>query len=323
MNKYALFLVLLFSSHGAHAACYANQSGASSVIVTASIQPLVVQRDAAQGAVIGTYTVQPTNTTVLVCDASNSKYYYGMLLFTQPSGIPHVYKTNLDGVGFMVSNTAGTGGFYDSPAAAYVYTATGPGPGLGPLTNSNPRLISFIKIGDITPGTISSGTLMHAYGDGDGIDAITTNLVGNTVTQLACSITTPSMVFPIGDVLSSSFGTTTGPVLSGAQNTQNMGLNCLTGANINVTLNGTQNPDIPGDSSILSLTGQGSNSVAKGVGIQLLYNGSPLLLNTRILLKTSSGGQEMLPLTARYYQTKNQVTTGDASTTATLQLTYQ
>lgn len=63
--------------------------------------------------------------------------------------------------------------------------------------------------------------------------------------------------------------------------------------------------------------------MAKGVGVQLLYNGSPFILNNRIVLKRSSGGQETFPLTARYYQTKTAVTTGKANASATLDLTYQ
>ncbi|MCL6720425.1 fimbrial protein [Klebsiella sp. T2.Ur] len=106
------------------------------------------------------------------------------------------------------------------------------------------------------------------------------------------------------------------------RNTQNLGLNCDVGANINVSLSGTQNPDIS-DSSVLALTGQGGAGVAKGVGVQIVYNGAPLMLNNRIVLKTSSGGQETFPLTARYYQTRTTVSTGTANASATLNLTYQ
>ncbi|HDC4774722.1 TPA: fimbrial protein, partial [Enterobacter cloacae] len=56
---------------------------------------------------------------------------------------------------------------------------------------------------------------------------------------------------------------------------------------------------------------------------QLLYNGSPLTLNSRLLLKQSAGGQETLPLTARYYQTLTSVESGSANASATLNLTYQ
>jgi type 1 fimbria pilin len=142
------------------------------------------------------------------------------------------------------------------------------------------------------------------------------------VTQVACSITTPNLTFPIGDILATSFGSTVGTTPVEAQNTQNLGLNCDAGANINVSLSGTQNPDVS-TTSVLALTGQGTIGIAKGVGVQVLYNGTPLVLNNRIVLKQSSGGQETFPLTARYYQTKTSVSTGVANASATLNLTYQ
>lgn len=139
---------------------------------------------------------------------------------------------------------------------------------------------------------------------------------------LACSIKTPNLTFPIGDVLAAAFGSTVGTTPAGAQNTQNLGLDCDAGANINVMLQGAQNPDV-GTTSVLALSGQGNADVAKGVGVQLLYNGSPLVLNNRIVLKQSAGGQETFPITARYYQTKTAVATGKANASATLDLTYQ
>jgi len=143
-----------------------------------------------------------------------------------------------------------------------------------------------------------------------------------SVTQVACNVNTSNLTFPIGDISTSTFGSSVGTIPSGAQNTQNLGLNCDAGANINVMLQGTQNPDV-GTTSVLALTGQGNSDVAKGVGVQLLYNGTPLVLNNRIVLKQSAGGQETFPITARYYQTKTSVSTGKANAAATLDLTYQ
>ncbi|HDE1997161.1 TPA: fimbrial protein, partial [Klebsiella quasipneumoniae] len=68
---------------------------------------------------------------------------------------------------------------------------------------------------------------------------------------------------------------------------------------------------------------QGSAGVAQGVGVQLVYNNTPLILGNNLVLKRTNGGQEMFPLTARYYQTNTTVTTGIANASATLSLTYQ
>ncbi len=193
----------------------------------------------------------------------------------------------------------------------------------GPIAlNFVPRTITFVKTGGINSGTLNSGLLARIYGNGDNVTAVAFNITSTQIIQLSCSITTPILNFPIGDVLVSKFGTSVGTIPSGAENTQNLGLNCDAGANINVTLHGTQNPDVS-TASVLALTGQGSADVASGVGVQLLYNSTPLELNNRIVLKQSASGQETFPLTARYYQTKTAVTPGKANTTATLDLTYQ
>ncbi|MCD9160337.1 fimbrial protein, partial [Escherichia coli] len=103
---------------------------------------------------------------------------------------------------------------------------------------------------------------------------------------------------------------------------QNLGLTCAAGTNITVSLSGIQNPD-SANTSVMALTGQGNAGTAKGVGVQLIYNGVPLVMNSRLFLRQSAGGQETLPLTARYYQTLNRVESGSANASATLNLTYQ
>ncbi|WP_273868651.1 fimbrial protein [Serratia odorifera] len=77
------------------------------------------------------------------------------------------------------------------------------------------------------------------------------------------------------------------------------------------------------NNAILALTNAGTARVADGLGVQILYNGAPLKRNTNLLLKTSAGGVESLPFSARYYQTKSAVKLGKVNATATLNLTYQ
>ena len=126
------------------------------------------------------------------------------------------------------------------------------------------------------------------------------------------------MAFFMGNVSAQDF--TAINSVSDMTDTENLNINCDSGANINVTLNGTQNADST-DPSILALSpGQ---SFATGVGVQLLYNNQPLVLNNLLNLKTSTGGQESFPITARYIQIKDTVTPGTANATATLNITYQ
>ncbi|WP_269933573.1 fimbrial protein [Serratia liquefaciens] len=157
----------------------------------------------------------------------------------------------------------------------------------------------------MTTGSVTAGQL---YIDGS-----------TTVTKIACSLNSTSINVPLGDVSTVQFtaiGATVG------DKTFDLGLNCDKEARINVALAGTQNTDTT-DTSVLALTNAGQTGTAKGVGVQLLYGGVPLKINNNMVLKTSVGGQETLPFTARYYQTNNLLEPGKANSSATLNITYQ
>ena len=155
------------------------------------------------------------------------------------------------------------------------------------------------RVGGDWPGIVRRlNAEPHRDGDAAGQrryyrDGLTVQLTGGTINALACTITTPQLTFPIGDISAAAFGSVVGTTPAVAQNTQNLGLNCSAGTNISVSLSGIQNPD-SANTSVMALTGQGNSGTAKGVGVQLLYNGSPLTLNSRLLLKQSAGGQETL-----------------------------
>lgn len=302
-------ILLAIMSNAVFANCVTNRGGAVPLTTTATMTPIVVQRDAPNGE-IGSIILPNNDTPYASCDTSGS-LFYNMSLFRTSVG-NNIYLTNVHNVGISVDQASTY--YYTSPVTRR------------PVTFSTSftfydRVVRIYKLGDIDGGTIASGVLATNYGD-DGVTMVTINLVGAAVSGLSCSLNTPSLTFPIGDVLAASFGTTVGTIPPGAQNTQNLGLNCNANANITVTLMGTQNPDVS-NTSVLALSGQENSDVASGVGVQLLYGGNPLVLNTPILLKTSTGGAESLPLTARYYQTKNTVTTGKANASATLNITYQ
>ncbi|GAK27248.1 fimbrial protein [Serratia liquefaciens FK01] len=141
----------------------------------------------------------------------------------------------------------------------------------------------------------------------------------NNIISVACDLNSTSINVPLGDVLDIKF---TGVGVTTGDKVFNVGLTCDKDAKINVALAGTQNSEAS-DTSVLALTNAGQTGTAKGVGVQLLYGGVPLKINNNILLKTSPGGQETLPFTARYYQTNKQVTAGKANSSATLNITYQ
>lgn len=285
-------------------------------ISTLSVGTINVQRDAPVGTVV--FSGAATYTGSYLTGCSNplmlgfSMRYNNATLSSYGN---HVYNTNISGMGIRFSSN----NYFENPANTFSYNAQtsyvdwyG---GKIELVVTGP-----VSSGALTPGVIGVVTLQGS--DGVYRDGLTTQLTSGTINALACSITTPQLTFPIGDISASAFGTAIGTTPTGAQNTQNLGLACTPGTNISVSLGGIQNPD-SSNTSVMALTGQGMTGTAKGVGVQLLYNGTPLVLNSRLLLKQSSGGQETLPLTARYYQTLTSVESGAANASATLNLTYQ
>ncbi|HDR2790890.1 MULTISPECIES: fimbrial protein [Enterobacter] len=309
-------LLLLCCFFGWHSARAGTCNTMTPQISTLSVGTINVQRDAPVGTVIfsgagaytGSYLSGCSNPLML----GFSMRYNNATLSNYGN---HVYNTNVSGIGIRLSSNA----YFENPSNTFSYNAQtsfvewyG---GWVELVVTGP-----VSSGALTPGAIGVVTLQGS--DGVYRDGLTVQLTGGTINALACSITTPQLTFPIGDISASAFGSVVGTTPTVAQNTQNLGVNCSPGTNIMVSLSGIQNPD-GANTSVMALTGQGNPGTAKGIGVQLLYNGTPLALNSRLLLKQSSGGQETLPLTARYYQTLTSVESGSANASATLNLTYQ
>ncbi|URN97855.1 fimbrial protein [Leclercia adecarboxylata] len=294
-------------SFSASATCQ-FMGGAGTQTISFTPSNVIVQRDAPVGSVIYSSS-SPGSGDFLVCDGStNTNYYQMVYLGGVPTSIDHAYETNIPGVAISVNLMWG---YLDNPAST---DNTGSG-----TVSSPPIKYKLYKTGDIQSGQLKVGELGNWTVSG--ITALKVNLIGGAVTEVACAITTPNLTFPIGAVSKADFGNTIG-FTPDKTSTQSLGLDCDKNANINVTLNGQQNPDVS-DASVLALNNQGDANTAQGVGVQLLYDGNPLVINNQLQLKQSSGGKETFPITARYYQTRNSVTVGEANTSATLTLTYQ
>ncbi|MFL4367165.1 fimbrial protein [Enterobacter asburiae] len=283
---------------------------------TLSIGTITVQRDVAVGTVLFSRNATLTGSYLTGCTNPLMLGFSMRYLNATPSTYGnHVYNTNVNGIGVRFSS----GNYFENPTNTFSYTAQ------ASYVEWWGGKIELIVTGPVASGSLTPGVLgVVMLQDSDGVyrDGLTTTLLDGTINVLACSITTPQLTFPIGDISAATFGSTVGTTPAGAQNTQNLGLNCDPGANVNVSLSGIQNPDVA-TTSVLALTGQGNTGTAKGVGVQLLYNGTPIMLNTRLPLNVATGGQQAFPLTARYYQTQATVEPGTANASATLNLTYQ
>ncbi|CAI1031886.1 Type-1A pilin [Serratia fonticola] len=292
------------------AACYYNSLFTS----TTNIGSIVVQRDVPIGTTIATAaTPYPSGQQIAVCSGPGYIYDQFVYLNKTPTGIANVYATNIPGVGISFGSMNG-GYFWSNPPNSTYYNASG-------VTEAAQDKISLVKTGPITSGVLQAGMVARSYTDGDGRNVDEYYLGNGSVTQLACSITTPNVDVRLAPVLASSF---TAVNSTKGDTPFTIGLTCDAGARINASLSFTQNSDTA-NNSVIKLTGAGTAGVATGVGIQLLYGGTLLKNNTNVVLKTSTGGVEFPAgaFTARYFQTKSTVTTGDANATATLNLTYQ
>lgn len=313
--RFFIFTVIsIFSVHNVMAGCNYTYSQ-SYFNETINFGNVIVQRDVPLGSILASVTKNPTSSysNMYICsDAWIISQTLG--IYSQPSSLGSpVYATNISGVGLKIVNDAGVTLPVDRQLG-------------GQTAYGTSHYMTFLLIKTPTESTNNSGPLNPgplAYWQANGVNFAQFNIEGNNnIVPVACSLQTPGLVFSIGRVPASDFGSAVGTIPEGANSTQNLGLDCDPKANINVSLNGTQNPDV-GDNSVLALTGQGSSDVASGVGVQILYNNTPLKLNERIVLKKSAGGIETFPLIARYYQTKSTVKTGTANTSATLSVTYQ
>ncbi|MBA7937305.1 fimbrial protein [Citrobacter sp. RHBSTW-00509] len=275
------------------------------------IGTIYAQRDIPVGQKIGTIELLPPFTGKwLGCQGGE---LISVSMFRDAiSGFPHIYNTGIPGVGIKVYYTAYTQSTFDNPPRTGIM-------GQGAVNIDSGVTVDLYKTGPITSKNIDRGLYFQkTYGD---LEVIRGSIVAGQVIQLACSLNSSTITVPLPDALGSAFtgrGTTKGDTAF------TINLNCDAGTRINASLSGTQSAETS-NNSILALSGAGTSGVARGIGIQLLYDNTPLKLNNNIVLKTSAGGQEFPPgaFTARYFQTKDNVTAGSANATATLNITYQ
>ena len=181
--------------------------------------------------------------------------------------------------------------------------------------------VEFYKIGPITSG-IFTGKFAELQIGTDGPIApvgVMSSSGAFQVKTVSCSLNTPAIQVPLADI---NVIELSGVGRAFKPKAFSVGLNCEAGTRISVTMNGAKNTDTSAN-GVLQLTNAGSPDVATGVGIQVLYNSTPLVLDNTLALKTSAGGQENLTFTAQYYQTASKVTGGAANSTMTLNITYQ
>ena len=304
--------------------------------VTISGATLLVQRDAKVGDPLSDVILTSPMQVIYTCPSTPvyADVWQNFGLKTSNtlwSGGTNIYTSNYTGLGFMLGGTAGNGATGWLPSSST--TPLDGNPNQLPLVSvrggnfssiDSSARIKLYKTGPMSSGVFSGrvGSFILGSSDPNGAGWATEvpiNVSAMTITVLACTLNTPSVSVPLGDVqanLFSGVGSTPGA------KSFNLGLNCDANTRVNVSMSGTQNADTA-NTSVLALSGAGNADVAKGVGAQILYNGTPMNVGANLLLKTSAGGVETFSFQARYFQTLTTVMPGKANTTATLNITYQ
>ncbi|WP_167014899.1 fimbrial protein [Candidatus Pantoea multigeneris] len=300
-----LFFISLIPED-AMAACTRNAGPGTRNISFGSI---TLQRDSPVGSVIARTTANSQGLATWTCTTTWS--YRGRInnFPTISSYGNNVYNTNINGVGIRIKHGDQVNGPY--PFAKSL--AWGKWTSTGIITA---ELIKT-KTGAVGSGALTNGRLVTTLADN--VELFYINLTGtNRIIPLACSVTNSSIIVPMKRVLSSEF---TGIGSTAASTTFSIPLDCDVNTRVNITLDGIA--DSSARPGVIALTTSSTDTVASGVGLQVLHKSRPVSLGTVLPIGTiSTSGKYTIPLEARYYQTATRVRGGLANATANFTMTY-
>lgn len=317
-TKSVIFTILLtpFFSPLAFATCSYGTNNTAKTYYSGSfsVGTVYTQRDAPVGTILAT-AVDPGTTTPIAGCSSAYTYNGFMKRFTTLSSYGNaVYDTGIDGVGIKIAISGRSGGPFQESVSANEYKN---------YVESKLYLVKTAS-GATGAGTIVSGQVFQA----NVYEVAGTNTIASvfrltdtaTIVPVACSVTQSTINVAMGDVKKNTF---TGPGSTSAAQSFSIPLNCDSNTKINLTLDAGSAGSYDSSNGILNLDSSDSES-ASGVGLQILYNSSPVALGTAFSIGTAtSDGVYTIPMTARYYQTASSVTAGAANASATFTMTYK
>ncbi|EWG65691.1 Fimbria adhesin protein precursor [Enterobacter sp. DC4] len=309
----------------AHADCSITASS------TISVPNLIVQRDAPVGSQIGSEIIgSDRQFSSCSTGVTNPSWGWGIKsygTYVMTINGRRVYSTNIAGIGYAIGmeSTLSCSG-----AISYVTESNNQNMICGSsaagmfttfVMKGKPRL-TFYKTAQTTgSGMVNStnvgASILNDWGTWRSDSVLSMNSFN--VTTTACSVTNAAVKVPLGNVLSTAF---TGTGSTAAEKNFTIDLDCDASTRVNLTLEGAQ--DSSGAAGVLALTQATTGATASGVGVQVLYNDTPVTFGSMFNVGTATTkGAYAIPLTARYYQTTEKVTGGQANSLATFTITYQ
>lgn len=265
-----------------------------------------------------------SNTDTLVTCSGAESLVWGNSAYTAISGTStHGFlKTGIDNLYLYFATDGGTlsGLYYPTSSAGNATVA------VSDINSGAPRwldigsmTVSLYQNGRITQGGTVSGGLLSSWQTSDSVSLLNVYLNGFTVTVPSCTASTSTVNVALGTVNKSQFS---GAGSTAGETDFDVVLNCQSGITPAVTFTGTA--DSSGATGVLALNEASDTTVATGVGVQLLYNNSPVALGSAINLGTTTAeGDVTLSMQARYYQTASTITAGQANSTAYYTVSYE
>lgn len=310
-------------------------SGATTTISPPNIS---VQRDLPVGSVIGTadlssgaagpftcYNFWPNITGMGVGIKSTGTYVATI------AG-RRVYATNIAGIGYAIGVTG------VSVCAGNVYYVNGQGTGDGnpdnmifcganemftPQPVQMKAVLTYYKTAAITgAGVVNSmrvGGFITLINGTDWVNPPPPVTAGSfTVSTLACSVNSSTVKVNMGTIEKRSFSGVGSTPDGTSTRSFNIDLNCNANTRVNLQVDGNAYDAAKGVLLVNNVSG-----AATGVGVQMLYNNTPLPLGkVNSIGVVPISGNYNIPLQARYYQTATTIMPGPANSTATFTLTY-
>lgn len=320
MKKLTLFIGLMaLGTTSAWASCWQSNSAYE---INMAMGRVVVSPDLPVGSVIATktWTMPDNNTIYVTCDRittlkSDAKIVAAGLV----QGANKVYSTAIPGIGLRFSRKGAISMIYPDS-----YTTTGSSFTLAGSTFT----LDIIKTSTTTgSGTIASGPYTE-YGPGFTILKTSLNADAITIVSPSCTILGgKNMNVDIGTIKRADLkgvGTWAGGTPFDIKLECSGGVSVSGYANINTSFSGTLATNTSANQGVL-LNEKTGNSAAKGVGVQVIKDNTPLEFNKKYNIGTLQNQETRyitLPLHARFYQYAPTTSTGEVESHLVFNLTY-
>ncbi|MBO9652461.1 MAG: type 1 fimbrial protein [Variovorax sp.] len=366
-KRWSLAFCLLAAAGGASAqtCSFKNDSIAQTLTAPLTSASITAGRDLPVGSVLSHQIWTQFANAGIECDSGSMQLTIAMeniglaLSAWQPSGAMagKMYQTNLPGVGvtFRTNSTPST-------YIPETWTWT-----IGGDVNTGARLmfglvqVQFWKIGDITPGTISTvgfPTITMSVGTAPKMRLWTFNIMGGSLNIVSQTCTTSDQLVPLGDRPQTDFtGIGTGsplrdfaielkncPAFFGSNRRDTQTYEKLDGIPTNALVSTeygafssntirfqltppAANIQSPGILKLGAPIGGGTNATGVGIEIRQRSAAVPIAFNTWLdgldVVNVDANSTQTIPLSARLVQTAAQVTPGQANGSVEFLLDYQ